>query len=142
MENFSMMIFKSSYLLVQNLVKKLEIEFFMTNFYLFNSNFLIYEFKRVFISSALIFIRFKRNQYETFGPRFSDFISIGGYYLILNLQLFPRNFSEQYPNQNLQAAFSKNPLQKLKKNIYSDRASLTLSEYKFILISVEQFLRN
>ena len=36
-----------------------------------------------------------------------------------------------YPNQTLKTNFSKNPRQKLKVKLYSDRAKLTLQEYIF-----------
>ena len=44
---------------------------------------------------------------------------------------FPELVSIPYPNQTLKVDFSKSPRQKLKLNIYSCRASLTLSEYNF-----------
>ena len=49
----------------------------------------------------------------------------------LRYSCFPELVSVPYPNQTLKTNFSKNTRQKLKRNIYSYRVSLALTEYNF-----------
>ena len=56
------------------------------------------------------------------------------------INFYFRNVFES--NQILKTNFSKIPRQKLKVNIYSYRAMLTLQDYNSLLISIEEFLRN